>query len=98
MQTSDLTPQIDASNIHVVFLFNAGQAKLASFSHHGYPALAPVLEQVSRLCPEDLNSPDLCSVVVIDGIQSVRTYTAQTFRWLCGVGPDPAGKDPSWMG
>lgn len=40
---------------------------------------------------------DMQYAVVIHG-EDVVKYPGDVFRWLCGAGPDPAGKDPNWMG
>lgn len=40
---------------------------------------------------------DLRYVVVIRGWDITR-YEADRFLWLCGLGPDPDGKDKNWMG
>ena len=93
----DQMPHIDTSKVHLVFLFNAGTAKLATFDSTAKP-LSDVLQEVSKHCPDDVNSPELAAVVVIDGLQADHLYTAGMFRWLAGVGPDPQRRDPSWMG
>lgn len=40
---------------------------------------------------------DIRFAVVIYGEEVIK-YPANVFLWLCGQGPDPAGKDPNWMG
>ena len=93
--TSDLTPQIDASKVHVTLLYGDGHAELATFQ--AQPRISETLELVARLLPKQVADPQLAAVVVIEGA-SAQLFSAPTFRWLCGVGPDPTGADPNWMG
>ncbi len=45
-----------------------------------------------------LEQPLMKAVVVIQGYYTARVFDVKTFRWLCGVGPHPEGKDENWMG
>ena len=58
--------------------------------------MSKTFEAAVRTLPNMLNGW-LRGIVVIYGDEVVK-YTPPVFRWLCGQGPDPAGKDPNWMG
>ena len=58
--------------------------------------ISKTFEAAVRTLPNMLNGW-LRRIVVIHG-DEVTSYDPPTFRWLCGAGPDPAGKDPNWMG
>ena len=58
--------------------------------------MSKTFEAAARTLPNMLNGW-LRHIVVIHG-DEVTNYDPPTFRWLCGAGPDPAGKDPNWMG
>lgn len=60
--------------------------------------ITEVLEDFASRHPVILSDHKLQAVVVIEDFASAQLYSANTFRWLCGVGPDPTGKDSNWMG
>lgn len=103
MPASDLTPQIDASNFHLVFLYGDGKATLVSIPVAEYfrgtsEALNTVWQECRAKFSSLLTDEALTAIVVIDGLMVYNTYTAGMFRWLCGIGPNPNGSDPEWMG
>ena len=62
------------------------------------PRITETLQDLASRHPEVLADPTLQAAVVIEGVTSARLFKADTFRWLCGVGPDPTGRDRNWMG
>lgn len=60
--------------------------------------ITETLRDLASHHPEVLADPNLQAAVVIEGVTSARLFKADTFRWLCGVGPDPTGRDRNWMG
>lgn len=62
------------------------------------PLITETLRDLASHHPEVLADPNLQAAVVIEGVTSARLFKADTFRWLCGVDPDPTGRDPNWMG
>ena len=60
--------------------------------------ITEVLEDFAQRHPTVLSDHKVEAVVVIEGFTSAQLYRASTFRWLCGAGPDPTGKDSNWMG
>lgn len=91
----DLTPVKRPLQTHIVFLWDDGHSTVASFPMG--ERITETLDLVSREWPAQLGDDRLQAAVVIEGFNSAQLYSASTFRWLCGVGPDPTGKDPSWM-
>lgn len=60
--------------------------------------LTETLYHFAKRHPEVLADPKLRAAVVIEGVMYAQIFKADTFRWLCGAGPDPTGKDKDWMG
>ncbi|MBS1586347.1 MAG: hypothetical protein JSS82_12460 [Bacteroidetes bacterium] len=60
--------------------------------------ITEVLDNFAILHPAILADSKLQATVVIEGFDCAQLYSAETFRWLCGVAADPSGKDPNWMG
>ena len=84
--------------VHFLCLFPHGEKRIVTVKISNEQRITEALDQFARLHPAIIADPQLESGVVIDGYDSAQLYSAATFRWLCGVGPDPQGKDPSWMG
>lgn len=57
--------------------------------------MSKTFEAAVRTVPTLLN--DIQFAVVIYGEEVIK-YPANVFKWLCGIGPDPAQQDPNWMG
>ncbi len=98
METSDLTPQTDASGFRFMFIFlSVGDGPGMVFVPvDDHAKLTDALLALSRSHATLLNSEQLRKVVVIEGHDSAQMYDVATFRWLCGIGPNK--NDPNWMG
>lgn len=96
METSDLTPQIDASDFRFAFIFLSVGADPEMVLVNGNAKLTDTLLDLSRSHADLLNSERLRKVVVIEGYDFAQMYDVATFRWLCGMGPNK--NDPNWMG
>ena len=95
-EISTLNRTAPVSYVRVVFLYDHGHSRIISTP--ACERITETLEKVAREQPSALSGTGLQAAVVIEGYDSAQLFSAATFRWLCGVGPDPAGKDPNWMG
>lgn len=83
------------SPVRVVAIFSGDSVKYLTLE--AKERITETLRDLASRYPEVLGNPDLQAAVVIEGVTSARLFKADTFRWLCGVGPDPTGRDSNWM-
>lgn len=105
MPSSDLTRakrsvhKKDAPNllapVHIVAISANDSVKYMTLE--AKDRITETLRDLASHHPEVLADPTLQAAVVIEGVTSARLFKADTFRWLCGVGPDPTGRDRNWM-
>lgn len=96
MAASDLDSVNRTLYMRVVFLYDHGHSRTVSL--RACERITETLEHVARDHSTAIMDPNLQAVVVIDGYSSANLYRVETFRWLCGLGHDPTGKDPNWLG
>ena len=94
MSNSEINPKLSP----VRFVAMSANDTVKYLSLPAAPRITETLEQFASRHPEVLTDTSLEAVVVIEGYHSAQLYSAATFRWLCGVGPDPHRKDPNWLG
>ena len=86
------------SPVRVVAICGTNNETVKYLTLDAKPCITETLQDLARNHPEVLTDPNLQAAVVIEGVKHAQLFKADTFRWLCGAGPDPAGKDPNWMG
>ena len=86
------------SPVRVIAISGTNNETVKYLTLDAKPRITETLQDLARNHPEVLADPNLQAAVVIEGVKYAQLFKADTFRWLCGAGPDPAGKDPNWMG